>query len=82
MPVIGLLNGVSNETYAQQIASIRQGLREQGFVEGQNMAFEYRSAEGQQRFLPPTAGDMQAWPARVAAPQRRLARIAAVLRGR
>jgi hypothetical protein len=32
MPVIGLLNGISNEAYADWIASVRQGLRQQGFV--------------------------------------------------
>ena len=46
LPVIGLLNGVSNEAYADRIAAIRQGLKETGFVEGQNVAIEYRSADG------------------------------------
>jgi putative ABC transport system substrate-binding protein len=50
--LIGYLNGVSNESYADRIASIRQGLRQQGFVEGQNVTIEYRSAEGQYDRLP------------------------------
>jgi putative ABC transport system substrate-binding protein len=47
MPVIGLLNGVSFESYAERVAAWRQGLKETGFVEGQNVAIEYRSADGQ-----------------------------------
>jgi len=58
VPVIGLLNGVSNGAYEQRIAYFRQGLREQGFVEGQNVAFEYRSAEGQYDRLPALAADL------------------------
>src|SRR5262245_46231538 len=56
--VIGLLNGVSNEAYADRIAAIRQGLKEQGFVEGQNVAIEYRSADGQYDKLPAMAADL------------------------
>jgi len=52
LPVVGFLNGVSNESYADRVASIRQGLRQQGFVEGQNVTIEYRSAEGQYDRLP------------------------------
>jgi putative ABC transport system substrate-binding protein len=58
MPVIGLLNGVSNEDYADWITSIRQGLRQQGFVEGRNVAIEYRSAEGRYDRLPALAADL------------------------
>jgi putative ABC transport system substrate-binding protein len=58
MPVIGLLNGVSNEAYADRIAYVRQGLREQGVVEDQNVTFEYRSAEGQYDRLPALAVDL------------------------
>src|ERR1700694_2959088 len=47
MPVIGLLNGVSFESYADRVAAWRQGLKETGFVEGQNVAIEYRSADAQ-----------------------------------
>jgi putative ABC transport system substrate-binding protein len=46
LPVIGLLNGVSFKAYARRIAAFRQGLKEVGLVEGQNVAIEYRSADG------------------------------------
>ena len=58
IPVIGLLNGVSNEDYADWITSIRQGLLQQGFVEGRNVAIEYRSAEGRYDRLPALATDL------------------------
>jgi len=58
MPVLGLLNGVSNEAYADRIAAFRQGLRELGFVEGQNVGIEYRSANGQYDRLPALAADL------------------------
>jgi len=46
MPVIGLLSGVSFESYADRIAAFRQGLKDAGFVEGRNVLIEYRSADG------------------------------------
>ena len=46
LPVIGLLNGVSFEAYANRVAAFRQGLNEVGFLEGRNVAIEYRSADG------------------------------------
>jgi putative ABC transport system substrate-binding protein len=58
MPVVGILNGVSFESSALRTTAIRQGLKEEGFVEGQNMAFEYRSAEGQYDRLPSLAADL------------------------
>jgi putative ABC transport system substrate-binding protein len=58
LPVIGLLNGVSNEAYADRIAAIRQGLKETGFVEGQNVAIEYRSADGRPERLPGLAAEL------------------------
>jgi putative ABC transport system substrate-binding protein len=57
-PVIGLLNGVSNEAYADRIAAIRQGLKETGFVEGQNVAIEYRSADSRPERLPGLAAEL------------------------
>jgi putative ABC transport system substrate-binding protein len=44
--------------YAVSVASIRQGLHETGFVEGQNLAIEYRSADGQYERLPELATDL------------------------
>jgi putative ABC transport system substrate-binding protein len=58
MPAIGLLNGVSNDAYADRIAAVHQGLRDQGFAEGQNVAIEYRAADGRFERLPNLAADL------------------------
>jgi putative ABC transport system substrate-binding protein len=59
VPVVGLLSGVSFEgPYAVPVASIRRGLQEAGFVEGRNMAIEYRTADGQYERLPELAADL------------------------
>jgi hypothetical protein len=47
MPVIGSLNPGSAHQFAHFLANVRQGLSETGYVEGQNVAVEYRWAEGQ-----------------------------------
>jgi putative ABC transport system substrate-binding protein len=47
MPVIGYLSGTSPGAFAPFAAGFRQGLSETGYVEGQNVAIEYRWAEGQ-----------------------------------
>jgi putative tryptophan/tyrosine transport system substrate-binding protein len=50
MPVIGFLDNTSAATYAANpgtMAAFHQGLKEAGFIEGQNVAIEYRWAEGQ-----------------------------------
>ena len=46
MPVIGFLSPVSAATSARNIAALRQGLRNLGYVEGRDIAIEYRFAEG------------------------------------
>jgi putative ABC transport system substrate-binding protein len=55
MPVIGILGSVSPAPYAGFIEAIKQGLREAGYVEGRNIAIEYRWAEGQYDRLPQQA---------------------------
>jgi putative ABC transport system substrate-binding protein len=57
IPVIGLLNASSSEAYARELAAFRQGLNEGGYVEGRNVAIEYRSADGQYERLPAFAAD-------------------------
>ena len=42
MPVVGWLNGASPDGYAPYVAAFRQSLQQAGYVEGQNVAIEYR----------------------------------------
>jgi putative ABC transport system substrate-binding protein len=58
MPVIGVLHGVSAAQWADRMVGFNQGLREAGFVEGRNVAMEYRWAEGQFDRLPAMAADL------------------------
>lgn len=58
MPVIGYLNGTSPEANAPMLAAFRQGLSETGWVEGQNLAIEYRWAEFHYDRLPALAADL------------------------
>ena len=57
-PVIGFLNGQSPDTFAHAAAAFREGLKEIGFVDGQNITIEYRWAEGQDDLLPAMANEL------------------------
>jgi len=56
--VIGFLNSGVPDIYAHQLAAFRKGLGEAGYVEDQNIAIEYRWAEGQYERLPALAADL------------------------
>jgi putative tryptophan/tyrosine transport system substrate-binding protein len=58
MPVVGFLGSGSLESDAYRVAAVRQGLIEAGYVEGRNVAFEYRWAEDQYKRLPALAAEL------------------------
>jgi putative ABC transport system substrate-binding protein len=58
MPVIGLLDQRSPDELADRLRGFRQGLRDSGFVEGQNVAIDYRWAENKTDRLPELAADL------------------------
>ena len=57
-PVIGFLGGVTEDKYAIRLDAFRQGLKDTGFVEGQNVTVEYRWAEGHNERLPSLAAEL------------------------
>jgi putative ABC transport system substrate-binding protein len=58
MPVIGFLNSGTREGFAHYLAAFHQSLNQAGFVEGRNVAIEYRWAEGQYDRLTALAADL------------------------
>src|SRR5262245_59058892 len=58
MPVVGFLNSVSPDSQTERVRAFRQGLKEVGFVEGENVGIEYRWAENQLDRLPELAADL------------------------
>jgi putative tryptophan/tyrosine transport system substrate-binding protein len=58
VPVVGYLSANRPETVARNMAAFRAGLREAGYIEGQNVAIEYRWAESQYDRLPGLAADL------------------------
>jgi putative ABC transport system substrate-binding protein len=58
MPVVGILFATSQAERPEITIAIRKGLAEIGYIEGQNVAFEYRSAEAQDDRLPALAAEL------------------------
>jgi putative tryptophan/tyrosine transport system substrate-binding protein len=58
MPVIGFLHPTSLDAYADRLRPFREGLKDAGFIEGENVAIEYRWAENQTDRLPVLAAEL------------------------
>ena len=57
-PVVGFVHGSSPGYFAQMAPAFREGLKEAGYIEGQNLVIEYRWAEGQYDRLPALVADL------------------------
>jgi putative tryptophan/tyrosine transport system substrate-binding protein len=58
LPVIGFLNPASPDAFSDRLRAFRQGLKDTGYVEGENVAIVYRWAEEQLDRLPALAADL------------------------
>ena len=58
MPVVGFLNSQSSNQFPEPLRGFRRGLKEAGFVEGENLTIEYRWAENREGLLPTLAADL------------------------
>jgi putative ABC transport system substrate-binding protein len=58
MPVVGFLRSTPSTPFMHLVAAFRQGLKDEGFIEGQNVSIEYRSADNQLDRLPGLAADL------------------------
>src|SRR5262245_22874911 len=58
MPVVGFLGGAAPVGYAVLVEAFRSGLRDHGYIEGQNIRIEYRWAQGQYETLPALAAEL------------------------
>src|SRR5262245_23162847 len=58
MPVVGFINAAAAQSYKQQLSAFLKGLSEAGYVDGRNVAIEYRWAEGQIDRLPAMVADL------------------------
>jgi putative tryptophan/tyrosine transport system substrate-binding protein len=67
LPVVGLLDPRSSDATPDRMRGFRQGLRDIGFVEGENVAIDYRFAEGQFERLPELAAELVRHPVSVIA---------------
>src|SRR5262245_22898612 len=58
VPLVGVLNSASLESFSDRVRAFRQGLSEIGYIDGKNVAIEFRWADGQYDRLPELAADL------------------------